>query len=188
MLSLPAAQRPSPEQLSKRLNDLLNRLSNTLTSLHKRASSAHQLAQRGSKQGQSLHLSVQTIGGQLRKEHERAPGWRSAVDKANHFLVGGEPTKSELIARDIRLTDLTITSLSGLVDDLEKSRRGIRGFRDQIGFFDASMMGYHLGAGEHVGIGPEEEVRMLAEVVEELGASVGRAKGGRRGELPTEAE
>ena len=103
-------------------------------------------------------------------------------------MVGGEPTKSELIARDLRLTDLTIRSLSGLVDDLEESRLGIKGFRDQIGFFDASMMGYHLGAGEHVGIGPEEEVRMLAEVVEELGASVGRAKGGRRGELAIEAE
>jgi len=107
------------------------------------------------------------------------------VDKANHFFVGGDPTKSELIARDLRLTDLTINSLSTLVRDLESSRSGIKGFRDQIGFFDASMMGFHLGAGAHVGMGPEEEVRMLAEVVDEFGTAVGRAKGGRRGaEVP----
>lgn len=192
VLSLPSTQRPRPEQLSKRLNALLNRLSSTLTSLHKRASTAHQLAQRGSNQGQSLRSNINTIGADLRKAHERSPGWRSAVDKANHFLVGGDPTKSELIARDLRLTELTITSLSDLVRDLEDSRLGIKGFRDQIGFFDASMMGFHLGAGEHVGIGPEEEVKMLAQVVEEFGSAVGRAKGGngRKGsEVPAiEAE
>jgi hypothetical protein len=38
------------------------------------------------------------------------------------------------------------------------------------------MVGYHLGAGEHVGVGPEDEIEMLAEVVAELGRSVGRAK------------
>lgn len=38
------------------------------------------------------------------------------------------------------------------------------------------MVGFHLGAGEHVGIGPEEEIETLAQVVAELGRSVGRAK------------
>ena len=176
MLSLPSSSRPSAPVLSARLNQLLNRLSSTLTTLHKMASNAHVLANHGSTQGQTLRSHLNPVGADLRREHERAPGWRSAVDKAGHFLVGGDPSKSELIARDLRLTEYTIASLSDMVKDLEGSRSAIKGFRDQIGFFDASMMGFHLGAGEHVGIGAEEEVRVLNEVVEGFGKAVGRAK------------
>ena len=38
------------------------------------------------------------------------------------------------------------------------------------------MMGFHLGASEAVGLGPEEEVRVLGEVVEEFGRAIGRAR------------
>ena len=98
------------------------------------------------------------------------------MDKATHFVKGGEPSKSELLARDLQITDIAISSLNDLVLGLEHSRSSIKGFRDQIGYFDASMMGFHLGASESVGIGPEEEVRVLGEVVEEFGKAIGRAK------------
>lgn len=64
-----------------------------------------------------------------------------------------------------------------MVRDLEETRLGIKGFRDQIGFFDASMMGFHLGAGEHIGVGVEEEVQVLSRVVAEFERAIGRAKG-----------
>ncbi len=85
-------------------------------------------------------------------------------------------SKSERLHQDLTITDLTISSLSDLVRDLERSRSSIKGFRDQIGYFDSSMMGFHLGASEAVGLGPEEEVRVLGSVVEEFGRAIGRAK------------
>ena len=182
ILSLPARARPQPEVLSERLNTLLNRLSNTLGQLHNKATSAHALAQRGSNKGQTLRTNLNQAGADLRREHEREPGWKLAVSKANRFVMGGDPSKAELIARDLSLTELTITSISSLVRSLEETRSGIKGFRDQIGFFDASMMGFHLGAGEHIGLGPEEEIRILSDVVQEFGQAVGRVKGGRREE------
>jgi len=155
---------------------VLKRLSDTLSNLHTHASKAHILAQRGSVQGQSLRTELNTIGADLRRAHERAPGWRPALDAAKHLVVGGDPTKEQLISRDLRLTDETIGSISTLVRDLEETRLGIKGFRDQIGFFDASMMGFHLGAGEHIGVGVEEEVQVLSRVVAEFERAIGRAK------------
>ena len=111
------------------------------------------------------------------REQELEPGWKVAVDKVNHFLVGGEPSKGERLRRDVAITRSTIDGLSSIVHALERSRIAIKGFRDQIGFFDASMMGFHLGASVEKGIGPEEEVRVLADIVEEFGRAVGRAKG-----------
>jgi hypothetical protein len=102
------------------------------------------------------------------------------LDAAKHLVVGGDPTKEQLISRDLRLTDETIGSISTLVHDLEETRLGIKGFRDQIGFFDASMMGFHLGAGEHIGVGVEEEVQVLSRVVAEFERAIGRAKGSGR--------
>ena len=84
----------------------------------------------------------------------------------------------ELIRRDVKITRNTIDSLSTLLQDLQRSRIAIKGFRDQIGYFDASMMGFHLGASSEGGIGPEEELRVLAEVVDDFGQSVGLARAG----------
>lgn len=175
-LRAPPASRQSTHQLSARLNTLLRRLGDSLDKLHSSASNAFILAQKGSTTGQTLRTRLNPVVEDLRGQHERAPGWKLAVDKSKHFLTGGEISKAERISRDLAITQETIQSISGLVRGLEESRLGIKTFVSQIGYFQASMMGFHLGAGEQMGMGPEEEIEMLAQVVGELGRSVGRAK------------
>lgn len=83
--------------------------------------------------------------------------------------------------RDLMVTQETIKTISSLVRALENTRRTIMGFRDQIGMFDASMMGFHLVAGAEegeggLGLGPEEELRILGEVINGFGTAVGQEK------------
>jgi hypothetical protein len=176
LLSLPPKSRPDPENLSRRLNTLLNSLSTTLDNLHKHASSSHKLATRGSAAGQQLHRELSTLNTDLKRVVAREPGWKVAQEKAKHFFLGGEPTAAELVRQDLEITNETVMSLADLVLGLEASRSAIKAFRDQIGFFDASMMGYHLGA-QGSGVAAEEEVQVLAGVVEEFGRAIGKAKG-----------
>jgi hypothetical protein len=89
--------------------------------------------------------------------------------------MGGEPTRTELIARDLDITRTTIGSLDSLRLHLETVRSEVKRYRDQIGLSQASVMGVHLGVSESA-MEAEDEVRMLAELVEGLGAAVGRAK------------
>ena len=173
---MPPANRLSPIALAETLNKQLNRLHTALDDLHRAASRANIVASRGSEKGRQVRDYLQSIEITLRRAHEREPGWKNAIEKANHFFVGGEPSKFELVKRDLKITEVAIYSLRDLVLGLEKTRSNIRSFRNQIGFFDASMMGFHMGAGEGIGIGPEEEVRVLGEVVEEFGRAIGRAK------------
>ncbi|ORX35154.1 hypothetical protein BD324DRAFT_652866 [Kockovaella imperatae] len=180
-LSLPQGQLSSAQKLAERLNGLLNKLSDTLTDLHRLTSRAHLTAVRGSDQGNRLRTNLGLINADLVRQNEVEPGWKAAVEKVNHFFVGGEPSKMERIRRDVKITRQTIESLSTIIQDLEISRTQIKSFRDQIGQFDASMMGFHMGANAEHGIGPEEELRILADVVAEFGQSIGRAKGGGSG-------
>ena len=175
-LSLPPSQRQTPSVLADSLNNILNRLHSALGDLHRSASRANVVASRGSEKGRQVRDHLRSVGASLARESQLQPGWKHAVDRAGHFFVGGEPTKSELLARDLAITEVAISSLGDLVRGLEHSRSSIKGFRDQIGYFDASMMGFHLGASEAVGLGPEEEVRVLGEVVEEFGRAIGRAR------------
>lgn len=150
--------------------------------LHELASRAYTIAQRGSLQGQHLHSNLNLIVADLKEAHESAPGWKLMADKANRFFVGGELSKVERIAKDLVITNTAFTSLSSSVRDLERTRMGIKEFKDQIGYFDTNLMGFHLGSGEHMGMGPEDEIRVLAQVVEEFGTSIGRVKARSRSE------
>jgi hypothetical protein len=175
-LSQPAKTRQSPADLSRRLNSLLNKLSDNLSTLQSQATQSHTLAIKGSVAGQQVSQELYSLRTDLKRVTDLQPGWKSAQDKAKHFFLGGEPSPTELVARDLRLAELTIEGLSDLVHGLEGTRAGIKAFRDQIGFFDASMMGYHLGASIS-GVDAGEEVEVLAGVVAEFGRAIGRAKG-----------
>ncbi|WWD22629.1 hypothetical protein CI109_107122 [Kwoniella shandongensis] len=183
LLSLPPASRPSPETLSRKLHSLLLRLSSTLDTLHHLTSTSVQHASRASSHGSTLLMHLHTTRHELEQERDRSPIWKRVIDKSTHLVVGGEPTKTELIQRDLNLARDTITNLGDLRWRLEDTRVKVKTFRDQIGMFDASMMGFHLGqqlsGDEDDGLGPEEEVRILSSVVEELGKAVGRAKEGK---------
>ena len=175
-LTLPPSNRPTSSALATILNSQLGRLHSALGDLHRAASRANIVAARGSEKGRLVRNHLRSVEAGLQRVHQREPGWKQAVDRAGHFFVGGDPSKSELIGRDLDITEIAISTLGDVVHGLEHSRSSIKGFRDQIGYFDASMMGFHLGASEAVGVGPEEEVRVLGDVVEEFGRSIGRAK------------
>jgi hypothetical protein len=187
-LSAPPNKQPNPRTLAKKLNALLTRLSTNMDKLHELASRAYVVAQRGSTQGQQIRENLHMIVADLREAQDSAPGWKLIADKANRFFVGGEMTKVERISKDLRITDTAFRSLSVSVKQLETTRMGIKAFKDQIGYFDTNLMGFHLGAGEHVGIGPEEEVRVLAQVVEEFASSIGRIKGRGQGDETRQIE
>ncbi|KAK8844817.1 hypothetical protein IAR55_006667 [Kwoniella newhampshirensis] len=186
LLSLPPASRPSPETLSRKLHSLLLRLSSTLDTLQHLTATSVQHATRASTHGSTLLMHLHSTRHELEQERDRSPIWKRVYDKSSHLVVGGEPTKTELIQRDLNLARDTITNLGDLRWRLEDTRVKVKTFRDQIGMFDASMMGFHLGqqlgGDEDEGLGPEEEVRILSGVVEELGRAVGRAKEGKPAE------
>ncbi|WVQ73564.1 hypothetical protein IAR50_003142 [Cryptococcus sp. DSM 104548] len=178
---------PSPTVLAAKVHSLLLSLSSTLDDLHSLTSKAAQNANVASAKGRKIGTKMKSIEGALRVEEGREPGWKRFADKGQKFFLGGEPTRGEILARDISLTTQTIVTTENLVRSLEATRSVIRSFRDQIGMFDASMMGFHLGAnvgldeeqeGDRIRLSPEEEVRILAEVVGGFGRSLGRAKGG----------
>ncbi|WVF66775.1 hypothetical protein IAT40_001517 [Kwoniella sp. CBS 6097] len=182
-LSAPEPNRPSSEVISRKLHTLLLRLSEALESIHALTTTAARHAAQASSHGQGLYTHLSRTATGLKYERDRSPGWKRVYDKSAHFLVGGEPSKTELIDRDLSLTTSTISNIRSLSRHLEETRTKVKVFRDQIGLFEASMMGFHLGANEEAGLGPEEEVRILGAVVDELGRAVGSAKdrGGRSG-------
>ncbi|RXK38396.1 hypothetical protein M231_04305 [Tremella mesenterica] len=176
MLSMPDDVRPSSTKLQKHLHSLLIRLQSTLDTLHSLTAQSVSHATHASSHGQHLLHRLFETRHELEHQRSLSPAWRRVLDRGTHLMVGGEPTKSEMLERDLILTRETISNLGGLRLQLEETRQQVKRFRDQVGVFGASMMGFHLGASEEGGLGPEEEVRVLAGVVEELGTAVGRAK------------
>ncbi|WWC97640.1 hypothetical protein V866_004524 [Kwoniella sp. B9012] len=176
LLSLPPSTRPTSTVLSRKLHSLLLRLSTELDTIYALTSTAAQHASQASVHGQSLDSELSRTATGLRYEKDRSPGWRLLYDKSSHFFVGGEPSKVELVERDLKITTKTIGDIRRLSRNLEDTRTKVKIYRDQLGMFSASMMGFHLGSSDDVGLGPEEEVRVLAEVVDGLTRAVGMAK------------
>ncbi|OCF60224.1 hypothetical protein L486_02904 [Kwoniella mangroviensis CBS 10435] len=176
LLSLPAPTRPTSTVLSRKLHSLLLRLSTELDTIYALTSTAAQHASQASVHGQSLDSELSRTATGLRYEKDRSPGWKLLYDKSSHFFVGGEPSKIELVERDLKITTKTIGDIRRLSRNLEDTRTKVKVYRDQLGMFSASMMGFHLGSSDDVGLGPEEEVRVLSEVVDGLTRAVGMAK------------
>ncbi|WVR03043.1 hypothetical protein IAU60_000032 [Kwoniella sp. DSM 27419] len=176
LLSPEAAGRAPTQVVERKLHTLVLRLSAALESIQAMTDRTAKHAARASAHGQGLYTHLSATASELKSERERSPGWKRVYDKSAHFLVGGEPSKAELIHRDLTLTTGTIANIRALSRNLEETRGKVKAFRDQIGMFEASIMGFHLGATDEVGLGPEEEVRVLGAVVAELGRAVGSAK------------
>ncbi|ODN76348.1 hypothetical protein L198_08124, partial [Cryptococcus wingfieldii CBS 7118] len=135
LLSSPTVS-PSPTVLGAKVHSLLLSLSSTLDDLHSLTSKAAQHANIASTKGRKIGTEMKTIEGALRVEEGREPGWKRYKDKGQKFFLGGEPTRGEILARDISLTTQTIVTTENLVRNLEATRSVIRSFRDQIGMFD----------------------------------------------------
>ncbi|KAK4686550.1 hypothetical protein P7C73_g3569, partial [Tremellales sp. Uapishka_1] len=191
LLALSPHLQPSPGILERQLHSLMVRLQDTVDEIYKYTSNTLPHASFAADHGHRLLTHLHGIKASLQREHEREPGWKIATDQIAHLLVGGEPSKRQLIDRDLSLTKETIDDLGTLRRSLESTRIEIKTYRDQLGDFNAKVMGFHLGASEEGGLGAAEEVRILAGVVQELGSSVGRAKDwkkeGDRGNLRIDA-
>lgn len=186
LLSLSSTHPPSPSQLSKTLHHLLYRITSTLDTLHSLTSQSTIHATRASALGREVWLKLQSLQRDHQMELDEAPAWRrgalgEAVSRGKRALVGGPLSRGEIMKRNLMVTQETIKTISSLVRALENTRRTIMGFRDQIGMFDASIMGFHLAAGAEeeeggLGLGPEEELRILGEVINGFGTAVGQEK------------
>jgi hypothetical protein len=94
------------------------------------------------------------------------------------FAVGKpEPTRLDVMTKDLRLSTETVGNLRLIRKGLERTRRELIVHRNQVGMFKAGVMGFHLGA-EEGGLGVEDELMVLEQVVEEMKRAVGGVKGG----------
>lgn len=172
----------SSKKISARLDSLIARLDSDLDRLSVRVGGAIPVAERGSEQGWKLHTHLSEVESDLQTEKAKFPTWQRALDASRHFFVGGDPSKLARISNDLSLTRDTISEIGRTRDGLLRVRMELIVFRDQVRHFSGSIMGLHLGASEAAGLGPAEEIGILNNVVNELGAAVGRAKrlpGGR---------
>lgn len=173
MLGMPDG--PSPARVMSRLDSLLSRLDRDLDRLYGTIEDAIPISVRGASKGWELLHTLSSSHSELEEEAQRYPGWQRALDSTRRFFKGGDPSKLQRISKDLAITRDTIAGIDDTTKSLHRVALDLKAFRTQVRSFKGSVMGVHLGADEE-GLGPEMEMRILAGVVEELGAAVGRAK------------
>ncbi|KAL7420619.1 hypothetical protein Q5752_004570 [Cryptotrichosporon argae] len=150
----------------RRLDRTLADLDRALLQLQERTAVLRELATKGVSDGLAIDLRTQMIHHDLLGERARLPGWKPLADRAVHFVRGGEQAKYAVLSNDIAVTARTLDGMRLVVRSVEEVRAAMGTYRDQLDLFRSSVMGFHLGASDAVGLGPEEEVRTLAQAVE----------------------
>ncbi|ORY23274.1 hypothetical protein BCR39DRAFT_549646 [Naematelia encephala] len=175
-LALPASRRPSADELTRQLHPIMLELSSDLDRLLVRVERARDLAAAGSTNGRSIRDRLDAVRSSLVELKEREPGWKAPAHAVAHFFKGGELSKADILSRDLATTARTIEHLKILIAGIEDWRRLLKDYSTHISIFSASMMGTHLAASDETGLGPEDEVAVLRQVVEDFGMAVGQAK------------
>ncbi len=131
---------------------------------------------------------------EMRKETDRLemnirkePPWKRWAEKGKEFALGQqEPTKMEMLSKDLELSVVTIQNVRNTRDGLESARQKLRLHAEHVGLFRAGLVGSHLGrAGmdpvEKAVYGADIELRFLKGVVEDMKGAVQESKRGRGG-------
>ena len=110
-----------------------------------------------------LDLSLEHA--RLNKAKEDQPLWRRLKD-INSFA-------SKQLRRDLQLTGDSVTNLATTRRSLEESRGFLMSYRDQVAYFKAGVLGFHMA--DH-GLEPEDEVATLRGIMQRFEQSVQEAK------------
>ncbi len=169
-----ALQKPDTPatKLDAMLHSLMVRLTHNLENLEAATARSITKADRAADQGRELLEEVTKETHRLSESLDKEPPWKRLQEKAVAFAVGkAEPTKLDILTRDLRLTTATVERLRQLSQGLAETRRMLVVHRDQVGQFSSGFMGFHLGASEG-GLSAEEEVETLADIVKDMKAAV----------------
>jgi hypothetical protein len=112
-----------PEDVSRQLDALFNRLSSDLSSLVKDIETAIPIAKRASDLGERVMIDLSTEHARLHRAKEETPLWRRLKD-ARSFAANQ-------LRRDLKLCGDSVTSLSATRRGLEEARGFLVGYRDQ---------------------------------------------------------
>ena len=153
------------EDVSRQLDNLFDHLSTDLASLLEDIELAIPLAKRASGLGEQVIMDLSLEHARLNKAKEDQPLWRRLKD-INTFA-------SKQLRRDLQLTENSVINLAATRRSLEESRGFLLSYRDQVGYFKASVLGFHMA--DH-GLAPEDEVATLRGVMRNFEQSVSEAK------------
>lgn len=159
--------RYTTSDVARQLDNLFDHLSSDLTSLLRDIESVIPTAARASQLGGTVLYELGTEHARLNKAREDTPLWRRLKD-INSFA-------SRQLARDLQLTGDSVTSLKDTRRSLEEARGFLIGYRDQVSYFKAGVVGFHMA--DH-GLDPEDEVATLRGVMSKFQNSVDAAKAG----------
>jgi hypothetical protein len=178
----PSQQAQLNRTLSTRIDALVSRLDEALSSILALTTKTYEVAELASKQSSSIYSALSRISKQLLNERALDPVWKHAVDVAKQRLTGGPIPRSEVIRSDITLTKHVLVHVEDLRVHLEGVRNAVKQYRNNVGVNKALMVGFHAVSGpENEGIEGWEEVKVLGMLVGGLVDAVDRAKGDRVG-------
>lgn len=153
--------------VARQLDNLFEHLSGDLSSLLRDIENTIPIAARASRLGGTVLEELGTEHARLNKAKEETPLWRRLRD-INSF-------SSRQLARDLQLTGDSVVNLKDTRRSLEEARGFLMGYRDQVSYFKAGVVGFHIA--DH-GLDPEDEVYTLKTVMSQFQKSVDLAKAG----------
>lgn len=178
----PSQQTQLNRTLSTRIDALVSRLDEALSTILALTTKTYEVAELASKQSSSIHSALSRISRQLLNERALDPVWKHAVDVAKQRLTGGPIPRSEVIRSDITLTKHVLVHVEDIRVHLEGVRNAVKQYRNNVGVNKALMVGFHAVSGpENEGIEGWEEFKVLGMLVGGLVDAVDRAKGDRVG-------
>lgn len=175
----PAERISNSLTLAKRFDNVLTRLNPNLDELIARVERAVGVAQLALDQGKQITLNLRQISNELESEIASEPVWKRGIEEVNHFIKGGDAPRTRVIRRDLRLVENVVDDVVLLLRGLENARTGLLDYRSHTSGFKASLYGVHLAANGTLEL--EDELRILAPIMEEFGMAVDEAKGRRLG-------
>ncbi|KAL7409129.1 hypothetical protein BDY24DRAFT_404321 [Mrakia frigida] len=199
---------PSPRSMrlfQNQLTSLLTHLSTSLTSLQSSIEATLPLADRASKLGGQLQEEFFASELVLEEESRRDPVWLPLVGRAKELAMGrgrdveegyggvgvggggggwggegGGWRRSEGVKRDLKLTRETVGKLKDLRRGMEDLRSELIGYRDNVGWFRAGVVGWYLGGSdaddEEEMMDPEIEMEGLRSIISKFSGAVQDAK------------
>jgi hypothetical protein len=170
----------TPEDVTRQLDRMLDNLSSSLDDMLGKIEQARGSASRASDIGKQVLVRFKQEERRLRELKEDTPLWR--------FLLEKNTFKGRQLSRDIDLTSLrcgfspgedpsdwarSIENVRTTGENLDQTRTFLRKYRNNIGHFKASVLGFH---GSDHALEPAHEVEALSDIMGEFSEAVRKAK------------
>ncbi|GAA5909833.1 hypothetical protein JCM5296_001831 [Sporobolomyces johnsonii] len=159
----------SPKQqaeLERLLNALFDKINTSLQDLLSSLDKAIPTATLASDRGRRIFGALRAEESAKEREREEK-GWAQ-------WLRDAPGPKGRQLRRDLELTKTSARAVVGVWEALEGTRASLLSYRNNVGFFKAGVVGFHLSG--H-GLSVEEEMSSLKSVVGEMRTALAEARG-----------